>query len=248
MTRCSVVLGARHFLRTGEWAIFQKMARDLIVADFADGNTVVNLKTVVAQLLGALSGRATVGEADRAAALQRVVSIFDLHHDLPSYEPSRQQLFTRRPDDVLLALPHTIEVLRERGGDWGAVAEAGEEVLSTCDRLQHRVDRIRAERGSGYAEAAETFAAAKEYCALTAAAGYLHLHAYGSDRIAPALRSAGLVRLVVIRMCRRGERPPPPPSADEVEQAALAMEKLADEQLLFSHRPTPLAGALDSPR
>ena len=47
----SVVLGARLYLRSHpRFGIYQKMIRDMLVAIFADGNTVVNLKNVASQL------------------------------------------------------------------------------------------------------------------------------------------------------------------------------------------------------
>ncbi|MFG3294104.1 acyl-CoA dehydrogenase [Streptomyces sp. NPDC048179] len=52
----NVVLGARFYLRDHpHYAIHQKMMRDLPVANFADGNTVVNLKNIALQLEGLLA-------------------------------------------------------------------------------------------------------------------------------------------------------------------------------------------------
>lgn len=240
MTRAAVVLGARHYLRTGPWAIFQKMARDLIVTDFADGNTVVNLKNVVARLEAPAADG--VDDAERSAAIDRVAAVFGLAPDLPSYDPRSCALFSRRPDDVVVALPDTVAALRERGGGWESVADLGERVLAALARLRDRTASVRERYGTGRAEAAETFALAKEYCALVAAAAYLHLQHHGARTIDPRLARPEVAVVVVTRQLRRCEDGPPAPDATDVEVVARALESMHSSGSLFSHRQVDLAG------
>lgn len=239
MTRCAVVLGARHYLRSGPWAIFQKMARDLIVADFADGNTVVNLKTVVAQLAGGLTGLAGASDEQRRGAAERVATIFGLGQDLPGYRPESQQLFTRRPDDCLLALPDTVVALRARGGEWVRVAEAGDVVLDRIDVLRRQVEALRRDHGSGYSQAPATFAAAKSYCHLFAAAAYLHLQRYAAAELDPRLADPRLALVALDRVAHRGSAGPAV-DPDDLEAAALALEGLHEDGLLLAHRTVTL--------
>ncbi len=248
MTRTSVVLGARHYLRTGPWAIFQKMARDLVVADFADGNTVVNLKNVVAQLPTVLRGLTepdVVDDLQRRAAGERVARIFGLEPDLPTFEPSAHALMMRRPDDVLIVLPATVAALEERGGDWRRVADLGRGVLARVESLGEEVRRLKEVHGRDFSQAAATFAAAKEYCHLVAAASYLHLQLHGAAALHDCLASPRVTALVVGRLLRRAG-----PGADagstyddqlaDVEALARAMELLHDRGALFAHRVVPL--------
>ncbi len=244
MPRTAVVLGARHFLRTGPWAIFQKMARDLVVTDFADGNTVVNLKNIVAQLDQGLNGLLSDDDLQQQAAQDRVAAIFGLGDDLPAYAPGKQALFSRRPDDVLVALPDTIAALEARGGDWVRVADLGRVVLQRCDQARLALDRLKTEHGSTYTNTNAAFDLAKDHCHLVAAGSWLHLQRYAAQRGHPLVNVPALAALIVSRLLRRGGTAPQP-TPEDVEVAAQALEALHDAGQLFTQRAPTLGRSLE---
>ncbi len=90
----AVVLGARYFLReTFMFGVFQKMMRDMGVSSLADGNTVVNLKSISLQLEGLLEK----GVAAQSASLdtemaERLSTIFDLDRCVPSLDTEKLEL------------------------------------------------------------------------------------------------------------------------------------------------------------
>src|SRR5262249_13943895 len=117
MAQLSIVLGARIYLRgDSHYGIYQKMLRDMLVAIFADGNTVVNLKNIALQLDGFMRNALSPDRSLREQAALRVRAAFHLDTKLPSFIPAQQQLFSKGQDDVVTALPDSIEALRAMAG------------------------------------------------------------------------------------------------------------------------------------
>ncbi|MCX4748427.1 acyl-CoA dehydrogenase family protein [Kitasatospora sp. NBC_01287] len=258
MSQLNIVLGARFFLRaTPHYGIHQKMLRDLPVANFADGNTVVNLKNLALQLDGLLAALAEPEAAPVAAAERRAPVLYGPERQLPLYRPWDQQLYSRGRDDALLAAPAALRELRsraeaaagpERERLRGAAAVAGE-LLDQRGALHARCTALRAELGREYGQSAELFDLAKEYCLLHAVAACLHayLHApAGESLLTPALLLLQLERL------RRQWHPHEAVTDGAVVDEAMAvLRRLHQENRLFSLRQFQLAertgstGALD---
>lgn len=240
MARTAIVLGASHYLRAGRYGIFQKMSRDVPLTDFADGNTVVNLKNVVAQLRSALDALANTDDSARSAASARMRTHFSLDPGLPPYRPGGLSLFTRGADDVLLSLPDTVQQIGLRGAEWTRVGALGEDILRRCGTLRESVAGLRRDYGKEYAQTAQIFAVAKDYCALFAAASCLQLYAFGARNIYPGLDVPSVAHFVIARMMvRAGCEPPGAPS--DAEEVAEALAELHAQGLLFGFRALPLA-------
>jgi alkylation response protein AidB-like acyl-CoA dehydrogenase len=145
---CGVVLGARGYLREGDAAVFQKLARDHQVVPLFDGSTSVNLYVIAGQLERLATG------GDPAAAAP-------LFSDAPAPAFARRALTAsnRGEDDVLgsvgaLAGPLAARVAAERDRN-AAAARA----LAAAGAPQ---------------DGPERFAAARRYAFLAAAAACLH--------------------------------------------------------------------------
>ncbi|MFD0528738.1 acyl-CoA dehydrogenase family protein [Kitasatospora arboriphila] len=79
MSQLNVVLGARFYLRDDpHHGIHQKMLRDLLVANFADGNTVVNLKNLALQSDGLLAAAVEPPTGAADAAEERVADLYGM--------------------------------------------------------------------------------------------------------------------------------------------------------------------------
>ena len=243
MSRLSVLLGARLYLRSHpHYGIFQKMLRDLPVANFADGNTQVNLKNIVASL-DLLLSTADGGGAGSADARARVAMMFDLDAELPVWEPRRQRLYTRDGDDTVAQLPSSIRALRRLAADqadphqriwFDLAADLAERLLGELHRMREQVGRVKRRHDSDRGNAAELFVVAEQYCALHAAAAAVHLVAFSHPVLADPLPD-GAVLLTVLHRVWQMFHP-----TDVIDTAVhdRAVEVLLDlhrERRLFSH-------------
>ncbi|GAA4598135.1 alkylation response protein AidB-like acyl-CoA dehydrogenase [Actinoplanes octamycinicus] len=233
----AVVLGARHYLRTGPHALFQKMARDLPVANFADGNTVVNLKNIVAQLGQLLDTAATAGDERRAAAAVTARELFDLRPPAAAYEPWTQELNNRGIDDAVLALPESVAGLRDRG--WTGPAKLGEQFLGELDRMRAELTALRAAWGRAAPRRPEAYELAKRYCVVLAAASCVHLFRFGREVIDPRLADPAVLHVCLARLWQVLHPTAPLAEPEAVEHTARALLTLHQEGRSFGFRAWP---------
>ncbi|MEV1067405.1 acyl-CoA dehydrogenase family protein [Streptomyces sp. NPDC050263] len=255
-SQLNVVLGARFYLRDHpHYAIHQKMLRDLPVANFADGNTVVNLKNIALQLEGLLATAAEAGPEVRAEAEDRAAVLFGIDRELPLYRPWDQELFSRGRDDALLAAPAALVRLQRlvaeaRGNEreWlERAADVAAELLTHADSLRRRTAALKASLGREYGQSAELFDLAKEYCLLHAAAACVHTHVHSASALDDPLPSGALLLLQLERL-RRHLRPHEcVTDAAVVDEVMRVLRHLHREDLLFSYWQFPLAPRGDLP-
>ncbi len=108
ISRCATVLGARHYLREGDAALFQKLTRDHEVVPLFDGSTSVNLYVVSGQL-----ERLVYARADRAQNVELLRRLCD-DADAPAWDPSGLRTSNRGEDDVVAALDGELATERDR--------------------------------------------------------------------------------------------------------------------------------------
>lgn len=237
----ATVLGARHFLRSDpRYGSFGKVMRDLWIAHFAEGNTVVNLKNIAAQLGLLVDGSVDASTNRARAAVDRAAVTYDLDAELPSFEPKSLDLRSRDGDDALVALPSALEEIRAGTGadqpQWLAVANVGERFLGELRRIQHIYSEIRRELGSSAMQSAEMFALAEQYSAIHAAACVVQLSVRSARCLRDPFPNAALVLLCLERLWRRFhplERLTTSAVVDEVVEIA---RRLHTERRLFSQR------------
>lgn len=100
VNQCGIILGARGYLRTTPWAIFQKIRRDTQVVGLFDGSTQVNLSLIAGNLVPQIRMRGT-NSLDNPEQLEQ---IFNLTLSCPPFEEDNLKLFTHEEDDVFAAL------------------------------------------------------------------------------------------------------------------------------------------------
>jgi hypothetical protein len=215
----SVVLGARLYLRSHpRFGIYQKMIRDMLVAIFADGNTVVNLKNVASQLTLLLDRVPTdsqvaegAGDPERAG---RLALMFDIDAELAPWQPWEQQLFSRSGDDVTAGLAGSLPALRElaaqdtdptRSRLWETCAEVGERLRGELERLREQNAELRQRLGRAYGTSAELFRLAERYCAVHAGAAAIHHVVHSHHRLADPFPDPAVLLLVLERAWRHIE-------------------------------------------
>jgi alkylation response protein AidB-like acyl-CoA dehydrogenase len=243
----AVVLGARHYLRAHpRYGPFQKAARDLLVANFADGNTVVNLKSLAVQLPGLLRYGTDAEPADRRAAADRARTIYGPDAPLPPFEPWRLQLASRGMDDAVLGLAPAIDTIRLRAETAAGpdarrltlLARLGDGFTAELSTLAGDLKDLVGTQPRGWGQSAELFALAQRYCLVHAAAACLH-QLLGADELEPAVALLCLDRL----WCRLH----PTGSVLDVatvDRGMAVLARLYAEHRLFGHRPIRLAGSV----
>lgn len=247
-----VVLGARHYLRSHpRYGAFQKAKRDLLVANFADGNTVVNLKNIALQLDNLLAP--PKDEAALAAALARSAVLFDWDAPLPDVEPWAAQAVSRSGDDAVTVLPHALGRLARRvdevrdSGDatgarcWARCVELGERFRGELTRIGQRSAALRTELGRGYGDSAELFALAEQFCVLHAAATCLAHRALSSSWITEPLDGPAPLLLCLERLWRALHPLDRIADTADVEDVATALLRLHAEHRSFGYRQFALA-------
>lgn len=256
MSQLTVVLGARTFVRDHpHYGMHQKQLRDILVTNIADGNTVVNLRNLGHQLNSLVTTGIEAPAAAREAAAERVATLFGMDVELPVYEPSKQELFSRGLDDAVLAAPDGLRRLRalaqeakdtERARLLRA-ADVAEELLGRMPSMAERIATLKAGLDKEYGQSPELFDLAKEYCLLHAAAAcvltYVHSHGVMED----PLPSGALLLLQLERLRKQlypYESVTDKAVIDEVMQVLRHMHR---ENRLFSHWQFPLADRVIDP-
>ncbi|QMU78144.1 acyl-CoA dehydrogenase family protein [Streptacidiphilus sp. PB12-B1b] len=238
------LLGARSFL-TDHYAHgrFQKLARDHRIVGVFDGNSMVNLYSLVAQFR--TLARNYLAPADHRPHL---AGIFDLRRELPGFAPDRLALLSRYGSSILGTLPGTVARLasaaRQRPALAGAAARAAE-LLAEADALHLRV----AGRTETVGDAApESFEDARRYALCFAGAAALglwqHTAASAEDGPTGALWRDGLwLEAALARVHHHLGARPDRPGRDDALTACLYRQCTAHhrEGTLFSLLPCPIA-------
>ncbi|WP_405666430.1 acyl-CoA dehydrogenase family protein [Streptomyces sp. NBC_01166] len=260
LARLAIVLGARHYLRTHpRYGIFQKAVRDCAVADFADGNTVVNLKNIALQLGNLLDTAVTQDPEKVAGAVERTRTLFDPAHPMKPYRPAEQQLFSRGVDDPVLALRSAVGDLHRAaaaaagtdaarlaaaaaaaGTDaarLAAAADAAGAVADELDRIAVEHRKLFSDLGKAAGQSAELYDLAKQYTFVSAAAAVVHLHLHGHDSVHPALRSPAVLLVCLERLLKRFHPTVSVAGPQEISEVSDALSAAHREGRLFSFRP-----------
>lgn len=250
VSQLNVVLGARFYLRGHpHYSIHQKMLRDLLVANFADGNTVVNLKNIALQLDGLLAAPRSAPAHRRDAAEEHARVLFGIDREMPPYRPWRQELFSRGLDDALLAAPDALERLRALAADakgeerqWlTRAAEVADELLGHAASVRERAAALKSRLGRSYGQSAELFDLAKEYCLLHATAACVHTHVHSAAALDDPLPSGALLLLQLERLRRHLRPHEAVTDSAAVDGVMRVLRHLHRENRLFSYWQFPLA-------
>ncbi len=168
MRDLAVVLGARHYLREGEAAIFQKALRDGMVVSLFDGSTAVNQYVLGLQLQALARGRARPRAQDPRAGL-----LFDLDAPLPPFDAPRLAVVSGGRDLVLGGFAAVVAEVERRSPDDEAartVAEHARALVAELERDDAASLNPRRTNRAADARTPERFEQAMRYAALHTAA------------------------------------------------------------------------------
>lgn len=170
----SVVLGARYYLREEhEWGTFQRVLRDSAIISVFDGSTIVNLHALLLQFRHLARRRAPIGDQEI-----RLRQIFELKRHAIPFTSEKLSLASRHANDALDGVEYSLNQLRSQFGnipnDQGVhnILTLGNRLLREIEA--QRAESLTAEFQHGHRQSFASFAAARKYCGLHAAASCLH--------------------------------------------------------------------------
>ncbi|MHA6763580.1 acyl-CoA dehydrogenase family protein [Streptacidiphilus sp. PAMC 29251] len=244
VTALGSLLGARSFLADHyEHGRFQKLARDHRIVGVFDGNTMVNLYSLVAQFRSLARNYLAPGDHR-----PHLAGIFDLKRKLPDFVPHRLTLLSRYGSSILGTLPAAVDRLTAEAVHQPALSGAAAravELLAEADALHRRI----ATRMETVGDAApESFEDARCYALCFAGAAALGLweHTRASAEAGPtgALWQDGLwLEGALARVLHHLGTRPAVPQRGDLLTARLYEQCVTQyrEGLLFSLLPCPIA-------
>ncbi|MFC3575158.1 acyl-CoA dehydrogenase family protein [Streptomyces yaanensis] len=141
LARLTRLLGARAFLKgVHRGGMFQKVERDHRIVGLFDGNTLVNLNSLVNQFRSLVRGRRR-GTGDTAGAR----AAYDLSVPLPPLQPGRLSLVARHGSGVLAGLDESVDLLSElakQRPELVPVAEAARRIAAVTDRVHDEMEGL----------------------------------------------------------------------------------------------------------
>ncbi|MDR3502080.1 MAG: acyl-CoA dehydrogenase [Legionella sp.] len=181
--QCGIVLGARAYLRTTEWAIFQKIRRDVQVVGLFDGSSQVNLSLIAGNLLPQAGVRGTFSVNN----LDKLEQIFSLNKQIPDFNEKGLGLFMHSEDDILAGLSwlkfEPLEPL---------IAAIRAEI----DKLDKEVLHLK-EQKLFEVRGLDAFHLAERYCWIFAASCCLHFWYFNKDILVKELQDIEWLTLAI---------------------------------------------------
>ncbi|GGL05828.1 acyl-CoA dehydrogenase family protein [Streptomyces flaveus] len=247
LARLTRLLGARAFLKgVYEGGMFQKVERDHRIVGLFDGNTLVNLNSLVNQFRSLVRGRRR-GTGDTVGAR----TAYDLSLPLPPLRPGSLSLVARHGSGVLAGLGESVARLTELARERPALipaAEAARRIVAVTDRVHTEMEERQGLVGDVPPAAFET---ARRYTLCHTAAVCLGLwthsaHLFTGTRAAPLWQDGLWLRAALDRILDRlGE----PDTGDGEAYEALVDHLITTRRSgeLFSLHPYRLPGAPHRP-
>lgn len=246
LAECSVILGARFFLREAHWhGMFQKVKRDLQLFALFDGSSIINLSGIASQLGTLVAGRR---DAKRDETAARLAATCALDKPLPKFEFDAVGTLTKGRNDIMAGitdLPAQIEAARGDHASGGTIDELvllSRALLEENQRLEeHLHDGFRA----GWATKQRSHQAielARRYCILNGVALGLHIWVHSRHMLGGAFERGEWLVIAGNRMLTGLRRLDAP--GDHIDIAAIGddMLRLLATNRAFSIVPYQLAG------
>ncbi|KTD74625.1 acyl-CoA dehydrogenase [Legionella waltersii] len=180
---CAIILGARAYLRSTEWGIFQKIRRDIQIVGLFDGSSQVNLSIITGHLLA----QAELRDKSTLKKPMDMDQLFNLEKECPAFEGDQFSLFTTKEDLVLSG----IKQLQSQ-----PLNNLIHQVVSELKMLDAHLLGLR-DAKAYEPRSIEAFDLADKYCRLFAASCCLQFWFYNQKALSQELQNTEWLHLAV---------------------------------------------------
>lgn len=222
---CGLVMGARGYLRTTTWAMFQKIRRDIQVVGLFDGSSQVNLSLIAGNLVTQTRAR---GRCE-AKQLAQLASIFNMQIPCAQFTMDKLCLFTYTEDAILAGLA-TLESEK--------INPLIQVLRAELARLDQKIMLLQAQKQLDPRGLA-AFRLAEHYCWLFAASCCLHFWHFNEEMLTQAGINLDWLQLATQLILNRLQAPSNPDSQLQ-EAMANTLCTFYQEKKLFSVLPTQM--------
>lgn len=229
----SIVLGARFYVREGEFGIFQKHLRDLPVLSLGHAGTAACQATIIPQLARLARRSWFVGDPAPAG-------LFRLREDLPDIPFDRLTLASGR-DSLSASLVAAVDELPSGTPVERAVHGIALKMMDELRQLQEASRALSPENRTALASPA-AFALTDRYAVLLAAASVIGVWQQARSGDDAFLADPAWLAAVLHRLARRlGQQPPDLPASVDAWVHEEVLRRF-DQRQSFDLYKTPLAG------
>lgn len=225
---CGLVLGARAYLRTTEWAMFQKIRRDSQVVGLFDGSSQINLSILADNLLP----QATMREKSIPFVAPVLKRIFNLNDKPPDFTGDNLSVFNHGLDEIITA------VMTIQSAPIDPLIRLIQHEIKALDQqvLQLQAHHLLDTRSLG------AFRLAEKYCWLFAASCVILFWVYNHKNLPPALKNIDWLMLAITLILSHLQAGVTAIDPALQNQLADLLVDFHEEKLLFSIVPIRIEG------
>lgn len=181
--QCGIILGARGYLRTDAFGLFQKIKRDTEVVGLFDGSSEVNLYLIASNLISQVQLRenATESLSDRAQ------TIFNFEKDIPQFNGESLHLFAQQADCIFMNLNELVCPVMRLHID---------KILNCLARFDRQLLDLN-HNGAFEANSLQAYRFAETYCWLFAASCMFQVWYYNKDKLPHPLQNLAWLKMSI---------------------------------------------------
>lgn len=237
----SVILGSRYYFRDNhDSGVFQKMQRDNAIISLFDGSTLINLSALSLQLRFLISKRKA--EKNQEKLLAHLSNIFNLKEELPEFNYSKLDLFSKGNNWVLQGLEMITHELDKIDADVTApevleqIKHNTKDLIEALNHLEEKVELMEPIENGHHLPPAY-FEAANEYCDIHTAACCLYMWFFNRNQLGDYFSKGEWLVLSLQKTISQLKHTKIDLDKTYVENAMIELLRLHENDLLFSSIP-----------
>ncbi|WP_136668606.1 acyl-CoA dehydrogenase family protein [Flavobacterium sp. H122] len=239
----SVILGSRYYFRDNhDSGVFQKMQRDNAIISLFDGSTLINLSALSLQLRFLVTKRKAEKNPDKLFA--HLSAIFNLREDLPEFNYSKLDLFSKGNNWVLQGLEPIVNKLdnmsvipdETTAEIFNEIKKNAFSLLEVLNQLEEKILQLDPIENGHHLPPAY-FEVANEYCDIHTAACCLYMWFFNKDHLGDYFSKGEWLVLSLQKTISHLKHTKIELNKNYVENAMIELLRLHENDLLFSCIP-----------
>ncbi|WP_133128310.1 acyl-CoA dehydrogenase [Legionella nagasakiensis] len=226
--QCALVIGARAYLRTTEWAIFQKIRRDNQIVGLFDGSSQVNLFIIAGHLVPQAKLRAQTKQTNQ----QRLNQIFNFTKAIPAFTGKGLNCFNHTVDEVIAGIL-TLKSAKINS----LISLIYDEIMQFDQRILYLHEHALLDN-----RGLEAFRLAEQYCWIFAASCTLLVWFYNQKHLSEELQNDDWLTLAIQLILNRINKNSVRIEPDLQYSVASILNQFYDEKKMFSMLPIHITG------